>query len=1009
MAWEALAIQGGIAAGLFLINKYIVRDERKRPPAPQKLDIARTEEGTPIPLIYGKVRVDSPVLAWWGNPSRNYVDAAGIWRYGANFLFIVGIPHESGSTDALGLNAVYWGDSKRSTMTGVSVPLLHEGGAFIGSESQQIVGFDVVPGEFNASVVFFDGRSGQSLSSLTGFWDSDITLSLVPGYEHQAVVAIYCPTENGAAGIGADPRLPQVSFEVTGRRDIMPFPLDGINPVRAIYDLITAAVWKLGYTDVDLASFDAAATTLSDEAHDFSGVFYESQPATQIIQQICAQIDAIVYEDPTTSQIKIKLVRADYDLGTVPVLSKADTIGVPEVSGTTQSEAANQVVVTFTDRENDYQQGTARAQKLGAIFAAGNRIKSVTIDYPNVLTRSLAEQLAARELNSISRPLVNLTAMVKRSMATVLPGDVIKVNLPDLNITNRAMRVMDVDYGQLADGAIKLTLMEDVFANNIGGYTVNPLPWPSYFLLPIWDRLALESPYWLNRQLADQSLTSSAENRLMLALAANRYDVSATSFQTQAPSVFVPDAWSNDVPGGDGFRRWADVAVAYPRTAEPYDTGVGLQITAGGSLPTYLTTMVGAADATTFQIQQGQRLCVLYDADGNHEFIAFAAVTGGPSSYTLTKVWRGLLDTAPRDWPVGSRLLYLSTGYVGHVGRRSRPVGDSDVRWQPFGAASGQPVRVTDTLVIAERALLPLPAQSLSVYGDEMDGTVGQGGSGYYREVSSLDGSLNTDARPRSRTLALLTNGTSSDQGVPAGTTWSLYGQRAAAYGFDLEEDEVLITDGLTSPAEVGVMLGKVGHGSIDLKLRTVLDGLTSYTDPTVRIEAAPYRNLLRNGAATEGVLGWTDVGVNPIGTAGTTPRKWFTASTTTGIMGLELASAAQTVDVSGYQPAGLTASLTFQHRCTSTSGAMLYTVDLIPLDAAGATLAGTATTGSITSQLTLFKTVTLEIATLPATTAQIKVVFTTNSTGANLEFTEFRLNVGRVGAQLLTNPTFDT
>lgn len=1027
MALPAIAIQLGITGGMFLLNKYVLNGDAKLPrPRPEGVEFPQTATGTPVPIVYGTMRLDAPLIVWTGNEgSRSVTDG---YAYQLDMLLVLGTPFWDAAaapwsswraTNPPRLMRFWYAGAKRALGT-YGDGLVHAPSTPDGTGSVQLeLGQYGIPGDFLAFLEFFDGRADQLITAqpATPTYRIDQAIALdgvvsrneVPGYRHQMLLAIAtsgnADVTNGS--IGPTSRVEAIAAEI---RAVGPQPITDTlgaidaNPAWAIYDLIFGGVWKLGLptTRADLATFTAAAATLLTEGHGCSIVIQTGEPIATVIMGLLDQVNGVLYEDPATGLIALRLVRADFDPMTIPELNRGNTIGEPEVTIVGWAEVANQVEIAFTDRANDYKRGTATAQRLANAAGQDGRIRSRRIEYPGVCNIALANSLATRELAIASRPISVVQATVKRSLFALTYGDAVRGNWTGV-LTGKIFRVLDIDYGQLADNAIRLQLVEDIFTETAGaGVDPQPAVDPP-FLLPICDRLATEAPRWMTGQLADQSLTSSPDNRLVLALAANRYDVSATSFQTQAPNVFAPGTWSADVPGGAGFRTWGEVATAYPRTAEPYDTGVGLQIAAGGSLPAVLTTMLGTT-ATSVQIQAGQRLCVLYDSTGAHEFLAFESVTGGGASYTLTRVWRGLLDTAPRDWPVGSTLVYLGTSYVGNVGRRGRSVGATQVRWQPYGAASGANVRVTDDLTVIGRPALPLPAQSFSVTGDDLVGTVGQGGSGYLRAVSRINGSLTTDARPRSRTLAVISRGDSADQGVEAGTTWALVGRRVAAHGFALDESEIIISDGLTSPVQAGVLLGKVGHGSIDLKLRTVNGAFVSWTDPTIRVEAASYRNLLRNGNASEGVLGWTQVGDTALVVAGTAPRQYFQCSSVVAGTAL-VGTHEQIVDVSGYQPAGLGALLVFQARRATAAGS--YSMTITPQDAAGVDLAG-AVTSSAAAPPTLFDTFQALITTLPAGTARIKVRFTSGSGTTTIEYAEIRLVLGQaLTGNLLTNPSF--
>ena len=1047
MALPMIAIQLGITGGMFLLNRHVLNEDAKLPkPRPEGVEFPQTATGTPVSIVYGTMRIDAPLIVWTGNEGSRWDEFADAYAYQLDMLLVLGTPFwDAVAAPWSSWRAAYpptlmalWYGGIRQRLGIYGAGRTHDAAPSVGGDAVEIdLGAYGPAGSFLAFVGYFDGRSDQAITlhpaASTNSYRIDRAIdadgvalrSEVPGYRHQMLMSIVTSDRAGTTNgsIGPTSRVEAIAAEV---RVVGPDPVTDTlgaieaNPAWAIYDLIFGGVWKIGIPTAraDLASFTAAATALLAEGHGCSVVVQTGEPIATVLMGLLDQINGVMYEDPATGLIALRLIRADYDPMTIPELNRGNTIGEPEITIVGWAEVANQVEIAFTDRDNDYKRGTATAQRLANAAGQDGRVRSRRIEYPGVCNIALANTLATRELAIASRPITVVQATVERSLFALTYGDAVRVNWTGA-LTGKNFRVLDIDYGQLADGAIRLSLVEDIFTESAGA-GVDPQPVvPTPYLLPIYDRLATEAPRWMTGRLAAQSVIADADTYRTLALAANRYDVSARAFQTQAPNPFASALWIRDVPGDAGFVLWGTLAAIYPRTAEPYDTGVGLQITASTELATSLLFLSISPEPSIGQIQAGERLCVIYDrATGAHEFISFAAhVIGGAGSHTLQKVWRGLLDTAPRDWPIGSTIVYLATGYGGNVGRVGLLEGSASVRWQPYGAASGTDVRVTDTLTVIGRPVLPLPAQDFGVTGNEAEGTVGQGGSGYLKEVTDLDGSLDTDGRPRSRTLGVITRGTSADQGVEAGTTWALVGQRMAAHGFALEEDEIVIVDGLTSPTTTGVLLGGVGHGSIDLKLRTVNGAFESFTDPTIRVEAPSFRNLLRNGNGAEldvfaNPAAWSNDADTFVAQGGTAPRQWLVIGSVfipgvTPIFNEGVHS--QTVDVSGFPAPGLTAVLTWQHQATTVASSMQYTVDLVPLDAAGAVLAGTATTGVATSQATLFKTTEISIATLPALTAQLKVRISAISYDDVFAFTEIRLIVGQQGAQLLTNPTFDT
>src|SRR5262245_57644285 len=105
-----------VAAGAFLLGQFIYHrwfeEKEHEDVKPREFTIPRTEQGAPVPLIFGKVLVRAPILAWARILTINSSDSATV-----HFLFVLGV----GMDDRNGLHAVtgiYVGDTKIYEGTG---------------------------------------------------------------------------------------------------------------------------------------------------------------------------------------------------------------------------------------------------------------------------------------------------------------------------------------------------------------------------------------------------------------------------------------------------------------------------------------------------------------------------------------------------------------------------------------------------------------------------------------------------------------------------------------------------------------------------------------------------------------------------------------------------------------------------------------------------------------------------------------------------------------------------
>jgi putative tail protein len=497
-------IAATIIVGSWVYHRWI--EDHPSAPKPPSLTLPRVDEGTPLPLIYGTVRVRTPVLIWSGNhfqPGETH-DTIGhtgtivMNHYSFDALFVLGIPFFGGQTV---FNAAWAGDTPLVLLQDVeaqpnsfafSIPqitspvppaldqrMIVNGVFYPGSATQ-----DVTDGancrDPASSGLFFDSigydNVTQSTSYRAALLENSDDITLVPGHRNIAVAYMHI-------GLGASPSVPAFSFQLkslsTGTSsDLGNSMADDADPAAVIYDILTAP-WKLGLSPslIDIPSFQAASATLFSESHGYSRYIDQSQDADSIIADILKQIDGLIYQEPTTGKLVLKLFRADYGS---PPFALIDNLNPDNARPAGSSwytiqgwgELPNQVQLTWTDRANNYADGVAIAQDEGAINTQGSRIRSVSLRMIGCCIGTLAQKLASRELAAVSRPAVKATMIVDRRFYTKRPGDVVTLTWPQLGITTMPMRIVRVDLGQLHAGDITLDLYRDIYDVSLGAFPV---------------------------------------------------------------------------------------------------------------------------------------------------------------------------------------------------------------------------------------------------------------------------------------------------------------------------------------------------------------------------------------------------------------------------------------------------------------------------------------------------------------------------------------------------------
>jgi len=287
------------------------------------------------------------------------------------------------------------------------------------------------------------------------------------------------------------------------------------NPAHMQYEIITDSRWGMGRgaSSVNVADFEAARDTLASEGFGLSMIWQDaSVDAEGMIAQINKHIDASTFVDPSTGQWRIKLHRDDYTASNLTQLDGSNVITVDDFSRPGWGELANQVNLIYTDGEANgnqtpsWKESAVNATDLSTVNNQGGRVITRTVKMPGVTKADLATRLASRELRQLSQPLarVNLTVTNR----TARPGDVFAWSDPEYGVDRMVIRVVEVEYGTLADRSVRIKAVEDIFGLTDALYAPPaPTQWvePTNPPAPSPARNVVEATYYqVARQFEDQ-------------------------------------------------------------------------------------------------------------------------------------------------------------------------------------------------------------------------------------------------------------------------------------------------------------------------------------------------------------------------------------------------------------------------------------------------------------------------------------------------------------------------
>ena len=643
-------------------------------------NIPTATEGRPVPIcIGGTVRFEAPNCIWYGDfvALERTVETGVIFTRDEviGFEYFLSLQYALYKGPSAGITGVWIGDDR------VFNHVDDAGGipqTTVDIDRDDLFGGKDSGGGFIGRIRLHDGSETQAVSA---FLSS--RLDPLPAYRGLSYIMVTDLAEAGGANIGESNQLRYIRVELQtfddlagtaghpGLGDSLSLGNDhhfigpDLNPIVAAWDVWTNARWGRGFglSDVDIASFQAAAETCFTEGIGWTNV-QDEQTTTGAIQDLVEQhVDGYIGPNPLTGLIEVTLARPDYIVGNLPLVidvgMSANLLEVKQWDQGDWSNTKNRIRIRYTSRDKDWKETHA------VEIAAGNRIiqgrtATTEVRFPGCHTPSVASIIAAREKRGLSIPLQKGTILVNRTTYELRPGQVFRLTSAQAEVTDLPVRVTKMSLGDTTRQSIELSVVEDIFGNEPN--TVAPTP-PSDFVPPIQsvnpflvaDQAAFESPFILMRADPQPNtvprITTIA--RREGSNAAIEYEVIRRTGNPPAGAYTSTD-----------FVRASFCSVGTLRNNEPGpisgQAGFSIQVDPIGAES--LDALIAPYSPS---IGNFAGVCVISPGLVSEEFIIFDEIVDDLAGIRLENVYRAAMDTFWKAHNAGERIWFIWTGGMG--------------------------------------------------------------------------------------------------------------------------------------------------------------------------------------------------------------------------------------------------------------------------------------------------------------------------------------------------------
>ena len=271
-------------------------------------------------------------------------------------------------------------------------------------------------------------------------------------------------TVQNDVSFGEQPSPPNLVYEIECRTSgltLSAHTIDGdaIGP-EAMYEALTNNFFGLGLSasDINTASFVDASEVAITEGLGVSFLIDELQDARKFFGRMNWYMDSFMHLD-SESKVAITMTRKTSTAGLI-VIDEDDLLEEPLPENEGMGETWNVTNLSFTDRENDYEEAIEPFNNAHNL-AVRQRIVKKEVNAPWITKRAVAKIVAKREGIKAGIPQMPYKLKLLPSHKTMRVGDRFKLSYSKLGISEVVVRIHKITLPTRKNPQVEVEVLED--------------------------------------------------------------------------------------------------------------------------------------------------------------------------------------------------------------------------------------------------------------------------------------------------------------------------------------------------------------------------------------------------------------------------------------------------------------------------------------------------------------------------------------------------------------------